>query len=117
MSTVGMTVNGESHSAEVEPRQLLVYFLRENQGRFPGVSVDRVYVRSYPQGTLAAHLFGYVREVNADQLKQAEAILMKDMPWIPIMYYGKSNLISPKIKGFVQNTRGVYPTRFLSKTQ
>jgi oligopeptide transport system substrate-binding protein len=54
---------------------------------------------------------------RADMMKKAEAILMKDMPWIPIMYYGKSNLISPKIKGFVQNTRGVYPTRFLSKTQ
>ncbi|MCB5176530.1 MULTISPECIES: peptide ABC transporter substrate-binding protein [Microvirga] len=54
---------------------------------------------------------------RADIMKKAEAILMKDMPWIPIMYYGKSNLISPKIKGFVQNTRGVYPTRFLSKTQ
>lgn len=54
---------------------------------------------------------------RAGLMKQAEAILMKDMPWIPIMYYGKSNLISPKIKGFVQNTRGVYPTRFLSKTQ
>ena len=54
---------------------------------------------------------------RSDMLKQAEAILMKDMPWIPIMYYGKSNLISPKIKGFVQNTRGVYPTRYLSKTQ
>jgi oligopeptide transport system substrate-binding protein len=54
---------------------------------------------------------------RADIMKQAEAILMKDMPWIPIMYYGKSNLISPKIKGFVQNTRGVYPSRFLSKTQ
>ena len=50
----------------------LVYYLRENQGRFPGVSVDRVYVRSYPQGTLAAHLFGYVREVNAEQLEQPE---------------------------------------------
>ena len=41
---------------------------------------------------------------------------MQDMPWIPIMYYGK-NLISPKLKGFEQNTRGVYPTRFLSKMQ
>jgi len=50
----------------------LVYYLRENQGKFPGVSVDRVYVRSYPQGTLAAHLFGYVREVNAEQLEQPE---------------------------------------------
>jgi oligopeptide transport system substrate-binding protein len=54
---------------------------------------------------------------RADLMKQAEAILMRDMPWIPIMYYGKSNLISPKIKGFVMNTRGVYPSRFLSKTQ
>lgn len=54
---------------------------------------------------------------RADLMKQAESILMKDMPWIPIMYYGKSNLISPKIQGFVQNTRGVYPSRFLSKTQ
>ena len=34
----------------------LVYYLRENQERFPGVSVDRVYVRQYPQGTLGAHL-------------------------------------------------------------
>jgi penicillin-binding protein 2 len=50
----------------------LVYFLRENQGDFPGVSVDRVYVRRYPQGALAAHMFGYVREVNRQQLKQPQ---------------------------------------------
>ena len=54
---------------------------------------------------------------RAEIFKKAEGILMKDMPWIPIMYYGKSNLISPKIHGFVQNTRGVYPSRFLSKDQ
>ena len=54
---------------------------------------------------------------RAGIMKKAEAILMKDMPWIPIMYYGKSQLISPKIHGFVQNTRGVYPSRFLSKDQ
>ena len=54
---------------------------------------------------------------RADIMKKAEAILMKDMPWIPIMYYGKSQLISPKIHGFVQNTRGVYASRFLSKDQ
>jgi penicillin-binding protein 2 len=47
----------------------LVYFLRENQIRFPGVSVERVYVRDYPQGTLAAHLLGYVREVSPEELK------------------------------------------------
>lgn len=47
----------------------LVYFLRENQVRFPGVSVEQVYVRRYPQETLAAHLLGYVREVDADELE------------------------------------------------
>jgi penicillin-binding protein 2 len=47
----------------------LVYFLRENQAHFPGVSVERVYVRRYPQGTLGAHLFGYVREVDAEELE------------------------------------------------
>ena len=50
----------------------LVYYLRENQGDFPGISVDRVYVRRYPQGDLAAHLFGYVREVNAEQLSEPQ---------------------------------------------
>jgi penicillin-binding protein 2 len=48
----------------------LVYYLRENQDRFPGVSVDRVYVRSYPDGTLAAHVLGYVREINAPELRE-----------------------------------------------
>ncbi len=46
-----------------------VYYLRENQRRFPGVSVERVYVRRYPQGALGAHLLGYVREIDAEQLK------------------------------------------------
>jgi penicillin-binding protein 2 len=45
-----------------------VYFLRENQEHFPGVSVERVYVRQYPQGDLAAHLLGYVREVDQEEL-------------------------------------------------
>jgi penicillin-binding protein 2 len=45
-----------------------VYFLRENQERFPGVSVERVYVREYPQGTLAAHLLGYTGEADEPEL-------------------------------------------------
>jgi penicillin-binding protein 2 len=48
----------------------LAYFLRENQGDFPGVAVARVFVRRYPEGTLGAHLFGYVREVSAEQLEE-----------------------------------------------
>ena len=47
-----------------------VYYLRENRRLFPGVSVERVYVRDYRQGTLAAHMFGYVGEVTDEQLKE-----------------------------------------------
>ena len=49
----------------------LVYYLRENQARYPGVSVQHVYVRNYPNGSLAAQIFGYVREVTEEQLKEA----------------------------------------------
>jgi penicillin-binding protein 2 len=47
-----------------------VYYLRENQSSFPGVTVERVFTREYRDGTLAAHLFGNVGEVTAEQLKQ-----------------------------------------------
>jgi penicillin-binding protein 2 len=47
-----------------------VYYLRENQSSFPGVSVERVFTREYKNGNLAAHLFGNVGEVTAEQLKE-----------------------------------------------
>ncbi len=49
----------------------LIYYLEENQARFPGVAVERVFVRRYPHGTLAAHLFGNVGEVSEEQLKES----------------------------------------------
>jgi penicillin-binding protein 2 len=47
-----------------------VYYLRENQSSFPGVSVERVFTREYKDGDVAAHLFGNVGEVTAEQLKE-----------------------------------------------
>lgn len=49
----------------------LVYYLEENRDRFPGVDVQRVFVRHYPHGTLAAHILGNVGEVSEEQLKEA----------------------------------------------
>jgi len=48
----------------------LVYYLKENQQRFPGVEVQRVFVRDYPDGTLAAHLLGNVGEIEEEELKE-----------------------------------------------
>ncbi|HEY8083499.1 MAG TPA: penicillin-binding protein 2 [Solirubrobacterales bacterium] len=48
----------------------LVYYLQENQDRFPGVEIQPVFVRNYPLGTLAAHILGNVGEVSEKQLKE-----------------------------------------------
>jgi penicillin-binding protein 2 len=47
----------------------LLFYLLENQDRFPGVSVERTYVRNYKDGTLAAHALGIVGQVSPSQLK------------------------------------------------
>lgn len=49
----------------------LVYYLQENQEHFPGVAVERVFVRRYPRGTLAAHTLGSVGEVSEEELREA----------------------------------------------
>ncbi len=50
----------------------LVFYIQENQDRFPGVTVERVFVRRYPHGTLAAHILGNVGEVSEEQLKEPQ---------------------------------------------
>src|SRR3954451_5813291 len=46
----------------------LLFYLLENRDRFPGVSVERTYVRDYKDGSLAAHLLGIVGQVTPHQL-------------------------------------------------
>jgi penicillin-binding protein 2 len=46
----------------------LLFYLLENQDRFPGVSVERTYVRQYKDGSLAAHVLGLVGQITPHQL-------------------------------------------------
>jgi penicillin-binding protein 2 len=48
-----------------------VFYLQENQTRFPGVEVERIFLRKYPHKTIGAHLFGTLGEVTEHQLKQS----------------------------------------------
>jgi penicillin-binding protein 2 len=48
----------------------LVAYIEEHQSEFPGVSVQRVFVRHYPDGTLAAHVLGSVGEINEEELTE-----------------------------------------------
>jgi penicillin-binding protein 2 len=47
----------------------LLFYLLENKDRFPGVSIDRTYVRQYKDGDLAAHVLGIVGQVSPKQLR------------------------------------------------
>jgi penicillin-binding protein 2 len=44
-------------------------YIREHQERFPGVVVERRFLRLYPQKAEAAQLFGTVSEITEDQRK------------------------------------------------
>ena len=50
----------------------VIQYILENQDQFPGVAVERVFLRSYPHEELAAHLFGTVGEVTEEQLEEGQ---------------------------------------------
>ena len=50
----------------------LIAYIEEHQREFPGVAVQRVFVRHYPDGTLAAHVLGSVGEINEEELEEPE---------------------------------------------
>ncbi len=46
--------------------------LKANSYLLPGITFDSIPTRTYPQGNLAAQIFGYVREITKPQLKELE---------------------------------------------
>jgi penicillin-binding protein 2 len=50
----------------------LIYYLEENKERFPGISVERVAVRNYPDETEAAHVVGTVGEISEEELGEKQ---------------------------------------------
>ena len=50
----------------------LIAYVEEHQREFPGVAVQRVFVRHYPDGAFAAHVLGSVGEINEEELEEPE---------------------------------------------
>jgi penicillin-binding protein 2 len=46
----------------------LIYYVEEHKGKFPGVTVEKVFVRNYPEEDQAAQVLGHVNEVNEEQI-------------------------------------------------
>jgi oligopeptide transport system substrate-binding protein len=51
---------------------------------------------------------------RAQILFRAEATVMRDVPFIPILHYSNRNLISAKLQGYIPNLRGANATRFMT---
>jgi oligopeptide transport system substrate-binding protein len=47
-------------------------------------------------------------------LQQAETLLLRDMPAIPLYYYVSRHLVDPRVRGYVDNPRDVHLSRYLS---
>jgi penicillin-binding protein 2 len=58
--------------AEDVPKEKLIY-IREHQSDFPGVDGVQLTRRDYPGGALAAHVLGYVGEINEKELAARKA--------------------------------------------
>jgi oligopeptide transport system substrate-binding protein len=48
-------------------------------------------------------------------MSDAEAILIKDLAIMPLLYYSNHNVVSPKLHGFMDNALDIHPSRFISK--
>jgi penicillin-binding protein 2 len=50
-------------------KRIAVNRIGENPEDWPGVGIERLPVREYPQGPIAAHILGYVNEITKEQLR------------------------------------------------
>lgn len=52
--------------------------------------------------------------VRSRLMRDAETILLKDLPLIPLYHYTTQHLISDRVKGWIDNVMDVHPTKHLS---
>ncbi|MBS1863552.1 MAG: penicillin-binding protein 2 [Actinobacteria bacterium] len=48
----------------------LIYYIEERKGKFSGVTVEKVFVRNYPEEDEAAQILGHTGEVSEEELKE-----------------------------------------------
>ena len=69
ISTTGYSATKSITIAE-DVNDVVVAQINERNSEFPGVSIDTKSVRTYNNGTLAAHVIGYTRTISDDEYKE-----------------------------------------------
>ena len=54
------------------------------------------------------------RQARLDIMQQAERIAMTEDAWLPIYYYVSKKLVSQKVEGYVDNTKQMHRSRWVS---
>ncbi|MCJ2066178.1 peptide ABC transporter substrate-binding protein [Methylobacterium sp. J-088] len=75
-----------------------------NAGHWSDPAYDALLARAAAERDLAR---------RAGLLYDAEAIALRELPWIPLMHYRSKALIAPRLHGYHPNVRNAAPTRFL----
>ncbi len=53
----------------VDVQKRAAFYIMEHRGLFQGVGIAKVPVRTYPEGSLAAHVLGYLGFISSEKLK------------------------------------------------
>jgi oligopeptide transport system substrate-binding protein len=92
-----------------DPQNFLFMVESDNDGfnyaNYNNPEYDALMDRAAAETDLAA---------RGDILRQAEALFMRDLPFIPLLYYSSRSLVSPRLQGWEDNIQNVHPSRFLS---
>jgi penicillin-binding protein 2 len=92
-----------------------IYRVKEIGDEFPGVDVERRWVRQYPQGNTAPHVLGYVNEISKYDLEEDEHFKGVKPRYAPGDIVGKSGIEyqydrylrgEPQIEKVVVNSTG-----------
>jgi penicillin-binding protein 2 len=59
------------------PEDTIVAYLKEHSIEFPGVRVEKSYLREYPRKAFATHVLGYVGEISENQLAEEQFRVLK----------------------------------------
>ncbi len=92
-----------------DPQNFLFLVLSDNKGfnyaKYNNPDYDKLMAAAAAEADL---------KKRAALLFQAEQIFTRDLPYIPILYYGSKNLVSNKLVGWEPNLKDRHPTRYMS---